>query len=107
MSETKAFKKHLERIDLAKKTNNLMTQMSVAEKAMGILWEHLFDQLCVHDEPDWKTIKDLSNILQRILRNYQQIFKISHQFAKQNENNTTWNLSEDTLKAIEEQLQLL
>ena len=104
----KAFKSHLERIKFAKNTASLWDQMALAEKSMGLLWEQLFDCLCCNDiESDWSSIKDLSSILHKLLQNYQQLFAITQKLHSDANDEKAWNLSENVLKTIEDQLQLL
>lgn len=101
-----AFKEHIQRIKIAKDTASLLEQMEIAEKSMGILWEDLFDQICNKDN-DLGNIKDLTGILNKLLQNYRQLFALSKGLNHSKEGSPTWELSENTLKEIEEQLQLL
>ena len=104
----KAFKSHLERIKFAKNAASLWEQMALAEKSMGILWEQLFDSLCSNTmESDWSSVKDLSGILHKLLQNYQQLFAITQKLQSDASDEKAWNLSENVLKTIEDQLQLL
>ena len=105
---TKAFKSHLEHIKMAKKTISLWEQMTLAEKSMGFLWEQLFDCLCSENsESNLSAIKDLSSILHKLLQNYQQLFSITQKIHSNTNDEKAWNLSENVLKTIEDQLQLL
>ena len=101
-----AFKEHIQRIKTAKDTASLLDQMKIAEKSMGLLWEDLFDQVCNKDN-DLGDIKDLTSILNKLLQSYRQLFAISKSMNKSECEEKAWELSEDTLKEIEEQLQLL
>lgn len=103
-----AFKSHLDRIKFAKNTASLWEQMALAEKSMGLLWEQLFDGLCSDKvEEDLSSIKDLSSILHKLLQNYQQLFAITQKLHSDTTDENAWNLSENVLKTIEDQLQLL
>ena len=101
-----AFKEHIQRIKVAKDTASLLEQMEIAEKSMGILWEDLFDQIC-NKENDLGNIKDLTNILNKLLQNYRQLFSLSKGLSQPKDEVQAWELSENTLREIEEQLQLL
>ena len=108
--EDPSFKKYVKRIELAKQVTGLLEQTTLAEKSMGLLWEHLFDHLCMThaDEPDWKTIKDLASILGKLLQNYHHLQQFSTQLSAQNaENKHPWVLSSEALESIEDQLNLL
>jgi hypothetical protein len=101
-----AFRSHLERIRFAKKTTSLLEQTTLAEKSMGLLWEHLFDYLCLDNQgPDWAIVKELATILNKLMRNYQQLRTLSN--IKGVKEQQPWRLSADMLKEIEDQLQLL
>ncbi|MDR0756188.1 MAG: hypothetical protein LBE99_04740 [Puniceicoccales bacterium] len=106
-----SFKKHIDRIKLAKQATTLLEQMALAEQSMGLLWEHLFDHLCLHkdNEPDWGKIKELSTILHKLMQNYQHLhhFSLGMTSTNADNNSLSWALSEESLKEIEEQLQLL
>lgn len=105
---TKAFKTHLERIKFARNTISFWEQMLLAEKSMGLLWEQLFDRLCAENaELDIPNIKDLSVILHKLIQNYQQLFLITQKIRNDVSDEKAWMLSEDVLKNIEDQLQLL
>ena len=101
-----AFKEHIQRIRVAKDTASLLEQMKIAEKSMGILWEDLFDQICNKDN-DLTNIKDLTGILNKLLQTYRQLFALSKGLNRPKDEEKTWELSENTLREIEEQLQLL
>ena len=101
-----AFKEHIQRIRVAKDTASLLEQMKIAEKSMGILWEDLFDQICNKDN-DLTNIKNLTGILNKLLQNYRQLFALSKGLNRPKNETQTWELSENTLREIEEQLQLL
>ena len=107
-SQEPSFKKHVKGIELAKQATGLLEQMTLAEKSMGIVWEHLFDHLCLSqaEEPDWKTIKELSSIVGKLLQNYQHLQQFSTQLNAQNPT-LPLELSEATLESIEAQLKLL
>lgn len=106
MKDKSAFKEHIKRIKVAKDTASLLEQMEIAEKSMGILWEDLFDQICSKDN-DLGNIKDLTSILNKLLQNYRQLFSLSKGLNRPKDETHTWELSENTLREIEEQLQLL
>jgi len=101
-----AFKGHIQRIKVAKDTASLLEQMKIAEKSMGILWEDLFDQIC-NKENDLGNIKDLTGILHKLLQNYRQLFALSEGLNPPKDEAQTWEISENMLKEIEENLQLL
>jgi len=49
----------------------------------------------------------LSGILHKLLQNYQQLFAITQKLQSDASDEKAWNLSENVLKTIEDQLQLL
>ncbi|MBR1843833.1 MAG: hypothetical protein IJ793_03095 [Opitutales bacterium] len=103
-----AFKEHLQRIQRAKNTASLLEQMNIAEQSMGLLWEKLFDRLCVDEtQSDLGTVKELTGILHKLLQTYRQLFAVCQKSASENADNNAWALSEDVLKDIEDQLQML
>ena len=103
-----AFKEHLERIQRAKHTASLLEQMNLAEQSMGILWERIFDRLCVDDlKSDLDTVKDLTGILHKLLQTYRQLFAVCQKSGNANADDNAWTLSENVLKDIENQLQML
>lgn len=102
-----AFKEHLQRIRHAKNTASLLEQMNIAEQSMGLLWERIFDRLCVDEaETDLSTVKELTGILHKLLQTYRQLFAVC-QKSNTDTDERTWALSEDVLKDIEDQLQML
>ena len=103
-----AFKGHLDRIKLAKNTASLMEQMQLAEKSMGLLWEQLFDTLCTQEEgADLSPIKELAGVLNKMLTSYKHLFAIQQRLQGKPTDEKAWMLSENVLKEIEDQLQLL
>ena len=104
--DNSAFKEHIQRIKAAKDTASLLDQMKIAEKSMGILREDLFDQIC-NPDTNLGNIKDLTNILNKLLQSYRQLFALSRGINKPQAEEQNWELSETMLKEIEEQLQLL
>lgn len=102
------FNEHLERIQRAKKTTSLLEQMSLAEQSMGILWEQLFDQLCVKaSDSNLSAVKELTAILHKLLQTYRQLFALCQKINDPATDDKAWALSETVLKEIEEQLQML
>ncbi len=102
------FNEHLERIQRAKKATSLLEQMSLAEQSMGILWEQLFDQLCVKaPDSDLSAVKELTAILNKLLQAYRQLFALCQKINGSATDGEAWTLSETILKEIEEQLQML
>lgn len=102
------FNEHLKRIKTAKNTASILEQMTMAEKSMGILWEQIFDILCINPQTnDFTILKEMTSILSKLLNNYRQLFAISKKINDQTNNDNAWAISESVLKEIEEQLQLL
>lgn len=102
------FDHHLQRIKLAKEATSMGEQMHLAEKSMGILWIQLFDQLCMtNDTNNLSNIKDLSTILHKLLQNYKQLSEMKQKIQGPSQDEQSWLLSENTLRDIEDQLQLL
>lgn len=86
----------------------MVEQMNLAEKSMGILWEQLFDQLCVtNDTANISNIKDLANVIHKLLQNYRHLSAIQQKIQNRSQDEQSWALSEAVLKEIEDQLQLL
>ena len=103
---TPAFKEHLKRIKVAKDTTDLFSQMQLAEKTMGMIWEDLFDQIC-HKNSDLDCIKDLSAVLSKLIQTYRQLFMLTKQIKPNEVENQNWTFSDSLLKELEDQLQLL
>lgn len=103
---TPDFKEHLKRIKVAKDTTDLFSQMQLAEKTMGIIWEDLFDQIC-HKNSDLSCIKDLTIVLNKLVQSYRQIFLLTRKIKPEASENQSWSFSDTLLKELEEQLQLL
>ena len=103
---TPAFKEHLNRIKVAKDTTDLFSQMQLAEKTMGMLWEDLFDQIC-HKNSDLSCIKDLTVVLNKLIQTYRQLFLLTKQIKPHEGENQNWTFSDNLLKELEDQLQLL
>lgn len=107
------FNSHLKRIRSARETTtSLIEQTTLAERSIGLLWEHLFDRLCLKtEEPDWQDVRDLSNILRKTTQSYHQLkcleLKTQNDQTEGEKDQKAWLLSEQTLADIEEQLQLL
>ncbi len=107
-TQTTDFKEHIKRIRTAKNTASILEQMNIAEKSMGILWEQIFDILCINPQTnDFTNLKEMTSILTKLLSNYRQLFTLSKKINGQNNDDSAWTLSENVLKEIEEQLQLL
>lgn len=86
----------------------MVEQMNLAEKSMGILWEQLFDQLCMtSDGTDIATIKDLANVIHKLLQNYRHLSALQQKMQNRSQDEQSWALSETALQEIEDQLQLL
>jgi hypothetical protein len=103
---TSAFNEHLKRIKVAKDTTDLFSQMQVAEKTMSILWEDLFDQIC-HKNSDLSYVKDLTMVLNKLIQSYRQLFMLTKQIRPETTEHQHWSFSDNLLKELEEQLQLL
>lgn len=100
------FKSHIQRIHVAKEATNLFTQMQLAEKSMGILWEELFDQICSKNSQR-DDIKEISSILNKLLQNYRQLFAITQKLKPEDNEQSNWTFTENILRELENQLQLL
>ena len=74
-TQTTDFKEHIKRIKAAKNTASILEQMNIAEKSMGILWEQIFDILCITPQTDdFTNLKEMTSILTKLLNNYRQLF---------------------------------
>ena len=99
------FNEHLDRIKRAKNAASLLEQMHVAEQSMRMLWERLFDQLCVDAKSDnFSTTKEIVGVLTKLLHNYRELFKVC---SKVNNAQVQSDLSEEMLRNLEDQLNLL
>lgn len=99
------FNKHLDRIKRAKNATSLLEQMHVAEQSMGMLWERLFDQLCMDAKSEnFNTTKEIVGVLTKLLRNYRELFMVC---SKVNNAQAESDLSEEMLSSLEDQLNLL
>ena len=94
---------------LAKKTADMNEHIRLAEQAIGHVWEYLSQilQISSQDNPDWKTIKEIVSVLQKLIQNYQQLQMLSKQQSLGEADQRDLMLSEDTIMDIEEQLNLL
>ena len=70
---------------------------------LGIFISNIADK----DNPDWKTIKEIVSVLQKLIQNYQQLQMLSKQQSLGEADQRDLMLSEDTIRDIEEQLNLL
>ena len=95
----------------AKRTNSttLSEQITLAEQSIGYLWEYLSQHLHPYpnEDLDWKNIKEIASILHKLIQNYQQLHTLFAQHSQGDNTQRTWSLSEETLRSIEEQLNLL
>lgn len=99
------FNEHLDRIKRAKNAASLLEQMNVAEQSMGMLWERLFDQLCVDAKSaNFSTTKEIVGVLTKLLRNYRELFAVC---SKINNAQVESDLSEEMLSNLEDKLNLL
>ncbi len=106
-----SFDSHLTRIRSAKEeTKNVLENTTLAEQSIGLLWERLFNLLCLSHQPDWQEMKSLSDVLKKATQSYSQLKAIGMKENTKNSNTEDSDallLSDETLADIEEQLQLL
>ena len=96
------FANHIARIRVAKKAATLIEQVSIAEQSMGLLWENLFDKLCVSgDEQDWKELKILSDVLRKTIQSYQSVKTLANNSNSDCNDARSWELTEDVISAID------
>lgn len=106
-----SFDSHLTQIRSAKEeTKNVLENTALAEQSIGLLWERLFDLLCISAQPDWQEMKSISDVLKKATQSYSQLKAIELKENVKNSNSEDADallLSDETLADIEQQLQLL
>ena len=85
---------------LAKKTADMNEQIRLAEQAIGHVWEYLSQILQISSQ-------EIVSVLQKLIQNYQQLQMLSKQQSLGEADQRDLMLSEDTIRDIEEQLNLL